>query len=265
VKILTICYGGSEIAVSFKIITISLLLIITCQVRAEESPIAMPEINEDMLRQSREILNSVQKVRTSPKYQGYKKWIGKNNQKFFARQTEKLPTIDYDITKKQLEKDAIATLLNKYRFKPDEINKSQITHFPLMIFVSSSIPKSSLKGLMIQAKKSGAVLVFRGIMGTLSNTAKFLGDISKNNVQAIIDPRLFDLFNIQAVPTIVVLKGANQDCGSGNCKTTPIHDQISGNITLDYALETIANGKSEASSIAAKFLAKLREGGIHEN
>lgn len=248
----------------YKTFLITFLLTLPFAIRAEEistsEPIAMPEISEEMARQASEIINSTKKIQASDEYKNHQNWITNNQQKFFARQAEKLPTIDYGITKEQLEKDAIAKLLNNYRFKADDIKKAQITHFPLMIFVSSSIPKSSLKDLMVQAKKSGAVLVFRGMIGSLKNTAKFLGDISKDNVQAIIDPRLFDLFNIQAVPIIVVLKEANQECyGENNsCKITPIHDRISGNITLDYALETIVNGKSETSQIAAKFLAKIR-------
>jgi len=277
VKILTICYGGRETVVLFRILIIPLLLTtilsLALSAKAEENinaeaiamPEIRPEISEDMLKQSREILNSVQKVQASDQYKKHQNWINQNNQKLFTRQTQKLPTIDYQITKEQLEKDNIAQLLNKYRFKAEDIKKAQITHFPVMIFVSSSIPKSSLKDLMIQAKKSGAVLVFRGVIGGLKNTAKFLGDISKDNVQAIIDPRLFDLFNVQVVPTIVVLKEANQDCGiSGSCKITPIHDRISGNVTLDYALETISGGKSEASSIAAQFLTKIRARGDDE-
>lgn len=263
-KILIICSGGSEIAVSFRILTITLLLVFTSQVRAEETPIVMPEISEEMLKQAGEVANNVKKVQSSEEYKNHQSWISQNNQKFFARQAEKLPTVDHKITKEQLEKDAIAKLLNNYRFKADDIKKAQITHYPLMIFVSSSIPKSSLKDLMIQAKKFGGVLVFRGMIGSLKNTAQFLGDISKENVQAIIDPRLFDLFNIQVVPTIVLLKEATQDCSTGNCQITPIHDRISGNITLDYALETISNGKSETSSIANKFLIKIRAGGVDE-
>ena len=262
-KILITCSGGSEIAVSFRILITLFLLIFTSQAKAEEMP--MPEVSEDMLKQSKEILNSVQKIQASDEYKNHQNWINQNKQQFFARQAEKLPTVDYGITKEQLEKDTIAKLLNNYRFKSEDIKKAQITHFPLMIFVSSSIPKSSLKDLMIQAKKSGAVLVFRGMMGSLKNTAKFLGDISKENVQAIIDPRLFDLFNVEVVPTIIVLKEATQNCDGNKCQITPIHDRISGNITLDYALETIANGKSETSQIASKFLIKIRAGAKGDN
>ncbi len=277
-KILTTCSGGSEIAVLVRTFLITFLFIFPLNLKAEGSisaeainaeSIAMPEISEDMLKQSKEILNSVQKIQASPEYKTHQNWINQNSQKLFARQGEQLPTIDYGISKDQLEKDAIAKLLNNYRFKADDVQKAQITHFPLMIFVSSSIPQSSLKDLMIQAKKSGGVLVFRGMIGSLKSTAKFLGDISKNNVQAIIDPRLFDLFNVQVVPTIIVLKTATQNCQSdgngdnnGNsCKITPIHDRISGNITLDYALETIVNGQGETSQIASKFLAKIMAGG----
>jgi type-F conjugative transfer system pilin assembly protein TrbC len=276
-KILIFYFGGREPAVFQikKFLIIPFLLITTSQMMAEESSIPVPEVSEDMLKQAREVLNSVQKVQASPEYKAHQNWINQNSQRLFARQAEKFPNIDYDTNQKQLgngnkkitgngaKEDIIAKMLNDYRFKPDDIKKAQITHFPVMIFVSSSIPKSSLKDLMIQAKKSGAVLVFRGLIGGLKNTAKFLEDIDKDNVQAIIDPRLFDLFNIEVVPTIVVLKEANQECNNENnsCKITPIHDRISGNITLDYALETISSGKSETSLIASKFLAKIRVGG----
>ncbi len=264
-RILITCSGGSVIVVFYKTFLITFLLTLPFAIRAEDAPIPMPEISEDMLKQSKEILNSVQKIQVSPEYKNHQNWINQNKQQFFARQSEKLPTVDYGITKEQLEKDTIAKLLNNYRFKSEDIKKAQITHYPLMIFVSSSIPKSSLKDLMIQAKKSGAVLVFRGMIGSLKNTAKFLGDISKDNVQAIIDPRLFDLFNVEVVPTIIVLKEATQNCNENKCQITPIHDRISGNVTLDYALETIANGKSETSQIASKFLIKIRAGAKGDN
>lgn len=208
-----------------------------------------------------EVAEKISKVQQGKNFKESENWIRKNQNELFAKQTQALPKIDYDITKEQREKDAIAELLHNYRFKPDEVKKASITHYPLMIFVSSSIPRSSLKDLMIQAKQSGGILVFRGIIGSLKNTQDFLAEISKENVSAIIDPRLFDIFQVKLVPTFVVLSSATQDCMEKDCQFTPRHDRITGNITLKYALEQIEAGKGDASSIATEYLSRISAGG----
>lgn len=102
-------------------------------------------------------------------------------------------------------------------------------------------------------------MVFRGLIGgTLKNTQQFLGELAKENVSAIIDPRLFEMFNVEIVPTFVVLAKPAQDCEEANCNFTPIHDRITGNITLNYALEQFADGQGDAKSQAAAILSKLK-------
>lgn len=205
-----------------------------------------------------EISKKVVITQESANYQNSKTWISNNKEKLFAKQTQALPKIDYDITDKQREKDAIAELLHNYRFKPEEVKNSSITHYPLMIFVSSSIPRNSLKDLIIQAKQSGGVLVFRGIIGSLRNTQEFLANISKENVSAIIDPRLFDIFQVKLVPTFVLLSSSVHECLNSDCQFTPKHDRITGNITLKYALEQIESGKGESADIASSYLLKIK-------
>lgn len=208
-----------------------------------------------------EVAEKVSKVQQSKNFKESENWIKKNQNELFAKQTQALPKVDFDITKEQREKDAIAELLHNYRFKPDEIKKASISHYPLMIFVSSSIPKNSLKDLMIQAKQSGGILVFRGVIGSLKNTQEFLAEISRENVSAIIDPRLFDIFQVKLVPTFVVLSNATQDCVENDCQFTPRHDRITGNITLKYALEQIEAAKGDAGSTATEYLSRINSGG----
>ena len=218
------------------------------------------KIKEQNNSEAEKIVQTVAKMQDSAEFKKHQNWIAKNQQEIFAKQTKPLPKVDYNISKNELEKDAIAKLLNAYRFRPDDLKRNQIIHYPLMIFVSSSIPKSSLKDLMIQAKQSGAILVFRGMVGSIKNTAKFLAEISKENVSAIIDPRLFDIFKVEVVPTFVVLGESIQDCGQDNCLITPRHDRIVGNITLEYALEQIIAGKGDAAQTASSYLAKIKQG-----
>lgn len=208
-----------------------------------------------------EIAEKVSKVQQGKSFKESENWIKKNQKELFAKQVQALPKIDYDITKEAREKDAIAQLLHNYRFKADDVKKATITHYPLMIFVSSSIPKNSLKDLMIQAKKSGGILVFRGIIGSLKNTQNFLADISKENVSVIIDPRLFDIFQVELVPTFIVLSDSTQDCQERDCQFTPKHDRITGNITLKYALEQIENAKGDSGKTATEYLSRIHAGG----
>ncbi len=263
-----------------KLILTTLLLIFSAQAQAsrqDRAPINDPKINFQDVEsaqaivdkaekieeqnlynaEAEEIVHTATKIQDSEEYKKQRNWISQNQHELLAKQTKPLPTVDYNITKKELEKDAVAKLLNSYRFKQDDMKKSQVIHYPLMIFVSSSIPQSSLKDLMIQAKKSGAILVFRGMVGSIKKTAAFLAKISKDNVSAIIDPRLFDIFKVEVVPTFVVLGEINQECQSDNCLVTPRHDRITGNITLEYALEQMADGKGDASKVAATYLKKL--------
>ena len=209
-----------------------------------------------------EVLSNVEKSQNSIHYQASADWIKTNQNELFAKQAKALPKIDYGITAKEREKDAIAKLLNSYRFKPEDIKTNQTSNYPLMIFVSASIPKSSLKDLMIQAREAGGVLVFRGLIeGSIRNSQQFLAEIAKENVSAIIDPRLFESFTIELVPSFVLLARNSQDCEQSNCNFTPIHDRITGNITLNYALEQFAAGDGQAKNVAQRILAQIQNRG----
>jgi type-F conjugative transfer system pilin assembly protein TrbC len=236
-----------------------------------------------------DILNSVSKVQSSENYQQQQNWAKVSNQKYLAPKSQMISAqtqIDnvvsaqnnqqnsLDKIKYNLNQDQLKKLLGNYQANPDDSKAEHFSLYKLMIFVSSSIPKSSLKDLMIQAKESGGILVFRGAIGSTKNTAQFLAEISKENVSAIIDPRLFDMFQVKLVPTFVVLTKDYQDCevnqdrgasniaakisNNSNCHFTPINDRITGNITLNYALETIINGNGSAKESASYFLEKLK-------
>jgi conjugal transfer pilus assembly protein TrbC len=178
-------------------------------------------------------------------------WVRKNQKTFADKPVGRLVA-------SSTEKDAISTILKNYSAKAENFREQRVSYYPVMIFVSSSLPHESLKGLMQQAKGVGAILVFRGMIGNgIKDTAEFLATINRENVSAIIDPRLFEIFDVKEAPTFVVLAQNSQDCVDGNCMITPKHDRMVGNVTLDYVLETMALGKGDAQHTARSFVKRV--------
>ncbi len=111
---------------------------------------------------------------------------------------------------------------------------------PIMIFVSFSMPKASIKGWITQAKKVGAAVYIRGLVNnSFKDTAKIIsGLVQDQSGGLLIESTLFKRYLISQVPAVVVVNGKS-------------FDVIYGDVTLDYALEKIS--KSMAGS-KQKFL-----------
>ncbi len=130
---------------------------------------------------------------------------------------------------------------------------------PLLVFVSSSMPKTSLIQLGKDVAKLDGILVFRGLINnSFTNTTKFMQEIGYNKVNTIIDPKLFSLFAIKQIPTFIVLSSNTNLCPDYKCDATPIYDFIQGNITLNYALTKIAEDGDFAKENAQTLVMRLK-------
>jgi type-F conjugative transfer system pilin assembly protein TrbC len=130
----------------------------------------------------------------------------------------------------------------------------------LMIFVSSSMPLTTLKQFAVSSNKANGILVLRGLVGnSFKQTVAFVKTLNDAGTKAIIDPIAFNLFDVQKVPEIVVIID-NNDCKLGKCDHTPLFDKISGDITLEYALEEISKRGEFTKKEATRFLNLLRGG-----
>ncbi|PRQ65184.1 type-F conjugative transfer system pilin assembly protein TrbC [Vibrio mediterranei] len=115
----------------------------------------------------------------------------------------------------------------------------------LMVFVSSSMPSTLMAPLAKQTVAAKGSMVLNGFIGgKLSTTVTFMNDlIQETGVHIIIDPTMYELFDVKSVPTILVtnepLKPCNPDNGACN-RQQPVHDRIKGNVTLYHALEQFA-------------------------
>ncbi|KQQ44683.1 hypothetical protein ASF61_21380 [Duganella sp. Leaf126] len=114
----------------------------------------------------------------------------------------------------------------------------------LFVLVSLSMPPASLDRLAAQAGKAGATLVLRGVVdGSLTKTAEMTAAVIRQHpgAQFQIDPTLFRRFNVDQVPTFVLATptARGQTCGK-DCDAQGTFVRVSGDVTLDYALEHLA-------------------------
>jgi len=137
----------------------------------------------------------------------------------------------------------------------------------LLIFVSFSMPKESLKLWAEQANRVGCPLLLRGFVDndltkTTAKTHTIFGE--KANVEVSVDPEKFQKFNIDVVPAVVITTQENAiEKESVDGSSVPNFDVIYGDTTLEEALERIAKSGSPINQgVASHYLKKYR--GQHE-
>ena len=135
----------------------------------------------------------------------------------------------------------------------------------LLYFASFSVSDASLERAIDQAERCGAALVIRGLVkggdfrATVERIAKLL---NRRKVSFLIDPTLFSRFDIQRVPTVVlVASGEVPRCEDQDCTSpAPLHWAVAGDVTLDYALEEIVRQAPESETVAQPYLTALHRG-----
>lgn len=128
----------------------------------------------------------------------------------------------------------------------------------LLVFVSFSMPHGSLVRLAEQARRAGAVLVFRGLAGaTLREMNARVAPLARTGAAMQINPQAFARFGIRAVPTFVVAAG-DLSCAVSSCGG---HAQrVAGDVSLDFALERLARQGGALADAAEARLQRLRGG-----
>lgn len=147
--------------------------------------------------------------------------------------------------------------------------KSQAAAAPAMpslrIFVSLSMPENSLRLLVAQAERSGATLMLRGLR---ANSMKQTLDavqalIAQRKVNWQIDPEAYARYSVRHAPTFVLTKSGNEsDINSASCGASCVAANsfysVAGDVSLDYALDTLMRRYPEAQQHATPFLQRLR-------
>ena len=122
----------------------------------------------------------------------------------------------------------------------------------LYIFVSFSLSEKALLNLAQDARQFGATLVLRGFRkGSYAKTVQALQTIIKKTGQGVIvDPELYTLFDISAVPTFILAKPFTLNTAERT--QAPLYDKLQGHVGIQYALEIFSKEgdlKDEAQAL----------------
>lgn len=133
------------------------------------------------------------------------------------------------------------------------------TAVPMVVLVSFSMPESALQELARQAARLGIPLVLRGLVDdSMEATVRRLQAFqSTSGTGFAIDPTLFSRFQVEAVPTYLLLLDELQACTPEHCPV-PRHVRVAGEAGLDHVLETMRRSRERgAREAAAALLARL--------
>ncbi|WP_287600056.1 type-F conjugative transfer system pilin assembly protein TrbC [Thiothrix sp.] len=128
----------------------------------------------------------------------------------------------------------------------------------LLIMVSFSMPKDTLKNLALQADKAGAVLVLRGMVDdSLTATTKAIREVlgeDAGDSTFQVDPNVYKAYAVQDVPTFVLAKQPPQ--AEQACELGKDYVAVRGDVSLTYALRELAK-QPHWDTAAQRYLAAL--------
>lgn len=128
---------------------------------------------------------------------------------------------------------------------------SQLRYPRLLVFASFSMPMETLKVLAKQVDTIGGAIVFRGLEnGNFKDAAIKLKELGQ---ELIIDPTLFEAYDITIVPTFILREKSTDEAD-----TKVIHDRLSGNVSLLHVLEQFVK-QGDTRKTAQSLLNKLKE------
>lgn len=121
----------------------------------------------------------------------------------------------------------------------------------LLVFVSFSMPMPTLKALARDVNRVGGRLVLRGLIKR--SFPETLTKLQELQEEIIIDPTLFEAYQIEAVPTFVLREKPTE-----SAEEKIPYDVLRGNVSLEFVVEQFAE-KGEVSLPAKQLLQTLKD------
>jgi conjugal transfer pilus assembly protein TrbC len=133
----------------------------------------------------------------------------------------------------------------------------------LRIFVTLDMPRGSLERLTDQAARTGAVVVLRGLKAhsmrqTLEAVQSLIGE---RTVHWTIDPEAFTRYGVRHAPSFVLTFAptleSHANCAT-QCPISSSYAKVAGDVSTDYALESMMRRHPQVTSQATTLLQRLR-------
>jgi len=228
------------------------------------------QTTQEMQSHTAEVFKRTDALSTSPEFlEGLSKEAAKAMQDVETLPTPALPNFpDPSPEMLQRARTDINKLLDQAQEQPLATSQDQKTGPQLYVFVSTSMPDITLKRLLLQASRIKGSLILRGLVdGDMGKTKEKIMQLleadAMGNTQIdgglSIDPTLFERFDISQVPSFVVTNTPAERCSKSGCPSTD-YARLSGDTTIEYALETIAREAPVMRDSARTILKRLKEG-----
>jgi conjugal transfer pilus assembly protein TrbC len=125
----------------------------------------------------------------------------------------------------------------------------------LMVFASFSMPPETLKKIIHDVHLVGGTVVLRGFKNnSVQDTALAIKDLGESSGSIVVNPNAFDKYKITAVPTLVLAKAeALGELDGTGCALPDAYAAVSGDVSLKYALEVIAQRRKDYADLADRY------------
>jgi conjugal transfer pilus assembly protein TrbC len=168
-----------------------------------------------------------------------------------------LDALPQPVTKTPIDLDALARGFPMDTQGIQAFNKDPA----LFVFVSLAMPRPALERLVEQAARARARLVIRGFAnGSLKETvAQIQPLIGTREVAIQIDPRAFDRYGVDKVPSFVLERAGTpkRACAADTCGYPDAYVLVAGDVSLAYALESMQRLVPAFGMEAAHFIKRL--------
>ena len=155
-------------------------------------------------------------------------------------------------------KTDIAELARQFQDAGNEAFSSK-PKYDLLIMASLSMPKEALIRLAEQAQRAHATFIFRGLSG--NSMTKMSQDVrnAMGGVPAsiVINPPAFKQFSVTRVPAIVIATHQAGNVLESGCSKAQTYVKVSGDVSLDYALDYIERKSPQWAGIAHEFRSRI--------
>jgi len=155
----------------------------------------------------------------------------------------------------------IATIAAKYR-DLGRPTAAQQKPPDLLVFVSLSMPREALQRLIDQTERAGATLVFRGLKGDsmMKMGEEIKAIVGDSNVSVAIHPPAFRQFSVSRVPAVVLARPEASSVLDSGCSKAGTFVKVTGDVSLDYALEYIERKSPTWSDVARSYSNRIVRG-----